>query len=199
MYEAKKFSSIKELNGISERTMTEHYKLYESYVKKFNEIEEKLKTVDLDSGNPTYSDIRSLKVELAFALNGVRNHEVYFGHLASPPAGGGGQPSGKLLEQIEKDFGSFKSWQKDMKATGMGARGWAWLVWDSTLGRLINLIGDTQSTYLVWNCTPLVALDVYEHAYFIDYGIMRRDYIDKFFENLDWSVIEKRFNDITKD
>ena len=59
--------------------------------------------------------------------------------------------------------------------------------------RLFNFIGDTQNTYPVWNCTPLVALDVYEHAYFIDFGIMRRDYIDKFFENLDWSVIEKHF------
>lgn len=192
MIEAKKFESIKELNGISERTMTEHYKLYESYVKKFNEISDKLKTIDLDSANPTFSDVRALKVEYAFALNGVKNHELYFSHLA----GGGGEPSGKLMAQIEKDFGSFEAWQKDLKASGMAARGWAWLVWDTDLKKLVNTVGDTQSTYLVWNCTPLVALDVYEHAYFIDFGIMRRDYIDKFFENLDWLVIEKYFNNI---
>lgn len=191
MYEAKKFESIKELNGISERTMTEHYKLYESYVEKFNEIDEKLQRVDLESANPTFSDVRALKVELSFALNGIKSHEIYFGHLG----GNGGKPSGKLLEQIEKDFGSFEAWQKDLKATGMAGRGWAWLAWDWKMERLFNFIGDTQNTYPVWNCTPLVALDVYEHAYFIDFGIMRRDYIDKFFENLDWSVIEKHFED----
>ena len=190
--EAKKFGSIKELKGISERTMVEHYKLYESYVKKFNEISEKLTTVDLETANPTFSDIRALKVEYSFALNGVKNHEIYFGHLG----GEGGAPSGELFEQIEKDFGSFEKWQADLKATGMAARGWAWLVWDKDLARLVNLAGDLQSTYLVWGCTPLVALDVYEHAYFIDFGIMRKDYIDTFFNNLDWPVVEKSFEDI---
>lgn len=189
MWQVKKFESIRELNGISERTMTEHYKLYESYVKKFNEISEKLLNVDLDTANPSFSEVRSLKIEYSFALNGVKNHELYFGHLG----GDGTKPTGKLLEQITKDFGTFESWQADMKATGMAARGWAWLVWDKDLQKLVNIAGDTQSTYLVWNCTPLVALDVYEHAYFIDHGIMRRDYIDAFFNNLNWSVVEKNF------
>src|SRR3989344_5685931 len=123
MYETKKFDSIKTLNGISERTMTEHYKLYEGYVKKTNEILDRLGVVDLESANQTYSDIRSLKVDLTFALGGVKNHEIYFGHLG----GDGSKPSGKLLDQIENDFGSFEAWQKDLKATGMAARGWVWL------------------------------------------------------------------------
>ncbi|MDO8650330.1 MAG: superoxide dismutase [Candidatus Berkelbacteria bacterium] len=192
MYEAKKFESIRVLNGISEKTMTEHYKLYEGYVKKYNEITEKLRSVDLESANQTFSDIRSLKVDLTFALGGVKNHEIYFGHLG----GKGGQPSGKLLEQIKKDFGSLESWQKDLKATGMAARGWAWLAWDWKMEKLFNLIGDAQNTFLVWDCSPLVALDVYEHAYYLDFATKRAEYIDKFFENLDWSVIEKHFSDI---
>lgn len=192
MIEAKKFDSVKELNGISEKTMTEHYKLYEGYVKKTNEILEKLPSVDTVSANQTYSDIRSLKVDLTFALGGVKNHEVYFGHLG----GNGGKPSGKLLEQIEKDFESFETWQKDLKATGIAARGWAWLTWDWNMERLFNFIGDAQNTFPVWNCTPLVALDVYEHAYYLDFATKRADYIDKFFENLDWSVIEKSFSEI---
>ncbi|KKU43427.1 MAG: Manganese/iron superoxide dismutase [Berkelbacteria bacterium GW2011_GWA2_46_7] len=195
MYEAKKFDSIRKLNGISELTMTEHYKLYESYVKKFNEIDEKLREVDLDSANPTFSDVRSLKVELSFALSGIKNHEIYFGHLG----GDGGKPSGKLLDQIKKDFGSFEGWQKDLKATGMGARGWAWLAWDHDLRRLFNLIGDTQNTYLVWNCTPLVALDVYEHAYYLDFATKRADYIDTFSKNLDWPTMEKNFVNLELD
>jgi Fe-Mn family superoxide dismutase len=192
MIEAKKFDSIKALNGISEKTMTEHYKLYEGYVKKANEILEKLPTVDTESANQTYSDIRSLKVDLTFALGGIKNHEVYFGHLG----GSGGKPSGKLLEQIEKDFGSFEAWQKDLKATGIAARGWAWLAWDWKMERLFNFIGDAQNTYPVWNCTPLVALDVYEHAYYLDFATKRADYIDTFFNNINWSVIEGHFADL---
>lgn len=190
MYEAKKFGSIKELNGISERTMVEHYKLYEGYVKKYNEIVEKLQSVDLESANQTYSDIRSLKVDLTFALGGVKNHEIYFGHLG----GEGGKPSGQLLEQIEKDFGSFEAWQKDMKATGMAGRGWAWLAYDWDFKKLFNYIGDAQNTFPVWNAIPLIALDVYEHAYYLDFATKRADYIDAFFNNLDWSVIGENFD-----
>lgn len=189
MIEAKKFASIRELNGISERTMTEHYKLYESYVKKFNEISEKLETVDFGAANPTFSDIRALKVEYSFALNGVKNHELYFGHLG----GDGGAPSGKLLEQIEKDFESFEKWQADLKATAMAARGWAWLAYDWDTKKLFNYIGDAQNSFPVWNATPLLALDVYEHAYYLDFQTKRADYIETFFGNLDWSVVEKSF------
>jgi Fe-Mn family superoxide dismutase len=187
--EAKKFESIRELKGISERTMTEHYKLYEGYVKKSNEIIGNLADVDVATANQIYSDIRALKVELSFALGGVKNHEIYFGHLG----GEGGKPSGKLLEQIEKDFGSFEKWQEDLTATGMSGRGWAWLVYDWDLGKLMNYLGDSQNSYPVWNCSAILALDVYEHAYFMDFGIKRADYIKVFFDNLDWKVIEKSF------
>lgn len=187
--EAKKFDSIKELNGISEKTMTEHYKLYEGYVKKYNEITGKLAVADQTSANQIFSDWRSLKVDLTFAIGGVKNHEIYFDHLG----GNGGQPSGQLLEKIEKDFGSFEKWQADMKATAMAARGWAWLAYDWDLKRLMNYIGDAQNTFPIWNATPLVALDVYEHAYYLDFAIKRADYIDTFFQNLNWQVIEKNF------
>ena len=191
MYEAKKFESIRELNGISEKTMTEHYKLYEGYVKKYNEITEKLGSVDLESANQTYSDIRALKVDLTFAIGGVKNHELYFSHLG----GQGGQPAGKLLELINKDFGSFEFWQKDMKATAIAARGWAWLSYDWDFKKLFNYIGDAQNTFPVWNATPILALDVYEHAYYLDFATKRADYIDKFFENLNWGSLESSFVD----
>ena len=191
MYEAKKFESIRVLNGISEKTMTEHYKLYEGYVKKYNEITEKLRSVDLESANQTFSDIRALKVDLTFAIGGVKNHELYFSHLG----GQGGQPSGKLLELINKDFGSFESWQKDMKATAIAARGWAWLAYDWDFKKLFNYIGDAQNTFPVWSATPILALDVYEHAYYLDFATKRADYIDKFFENLNWQSLESSFVD----
>ncbi len=187
MFEAKKFESIRALTGISEKTMTEHYKLYEGYVKKANEILEKLKTVDLASANQTYSDLRELKVELSFALGGIKNHEIYFGHLG----GSGEKPAGWLLEKIEKTFGSFDAWKADMKATGLAARGWVWLAYDWQTGILFNFLGDSQNAYPIWHATPLVALDTYEHAYWMDYGTDRTAYIDAFFANLNWKIPEE--------
>ena len=189
MIEAKNFNSIKELNGISEQTMTEHYKLYEGYIKKFNEISEKLGTADLESANQVFSDVRSLKIDLTFAIGGVKNHELYFAHLG----GEGGQPSGELLKMIERDFGSVEAWKKDMKATAMAARGWAWLAYDWDTKKLFNYIGDAQNSFPIWNATPLLALDVYEHAYYLDYQTKRADYIEAFFNNLDWESLEKSF------
>jgi len=192
MYEAKKFDSIKELDGISAKTMTEHYKLYEGYVKKANEILEKLKTVDKTGANQTYSDLRELKLELSFAIGGIKNHEIYFGHLG----GKGGEAQGDMAELIERDFGSFKNFQEDMKQTGIAARGWVWLAVDWDTKKLFNYLGDSQNTFPIWNATPLVALDTYEHAYWMDYGTGRAAYIDAFFKNLDWNEVEKKIQPI---
>jgi Fe-Mn family superoxide dismutase len=190
MYEAKKFESIKALDGISERTMIEHYKLYEGYVKKSNEIEEKLKSVDMGTANQVYSDLRELKLEYSFAIGGMKNHEIYFGHLG----GSGGEPTGALADQITKDFGSFEGFKNDMKQTGIAARGWVWLAFDYDSGKLFNYLGDAQNTFPVWNASAIVALDTYEHAYWIDFGSARAGYIDAFFKNIDWRVVEKNFD-----
>lgn len=192
MLEAKKYDSIREQGGISEKTMTEHYKLYEGYVKKTNELMEKLESVDLSTANQAYSEIRALKVELSFALGGVKNHELYFDVLG----GDGGKPTGALLSKIEKDFGSFEKWQEDFKATGMAGRGWAWLAYDYTLGRLMNYIGDAQNSYPVWDCATILALDVYEHAYFLDFATKRAEYIDAYFKNLNWKRVEQIFESL---
>ncbi|MBI4278989.1 MAG: superoxide dismutase [Armatimonadetes bacterium] len=188
-FEAKKFRAFEvELDGISKKAVEAHVTLYNGYVGKANEILGKLAemTPDPAKANPTYSDIRVLKVELTRALGGVKNHEVYFGHLG----GKGGKPSGKLLAMIERDFGSSEKWQADLKATGIAARGWAWTAFDWEGQTLFNFIGDEQNTYPVWNCTPLVALDVFEHAYFMDFGTNKGGYIDAFFRNLDWAAVE---------
>jgi Fe-Mn family superoxide dismutase len=184
---AKTFDSIRELNGISKRTMEEHYALYQAYVNKTNEIQEKLNGVDRASANQIFSDLRSLRVDLSFAIGGVKNHEVYFGHLG----GKGGSPSGKVAELINRDFPSFDKWIEDFKACGMAARGWAWLAYDHDWNCLTNVVGDAQNTFPVWNATPIIALDTYEHAYWFDYGKARPKYIEAFFNNLDWAVVEQ--------
>jgi superoxide dismutase, Fe-Mn family len=177
--------ALLELDGISRAAVEAHYKLYEGYVSKRNEILGRLASADADAANQVYSDVRALKVDLSFAIGGIKNHELYFEHLG----GHGGDPSGAVAELLARDFGSVDAWRADLKATGMAARGWAWTAYDWDEGRLFNYIGDAQNTFPVWNATPLVALDVYEHAYFLDYQTDRASYIDVFLANLDWDVV----------
>ncbi|MEJ7793903.1 MAG: Fe-Mn family superoxide dismutase [Gaiellaceae bacterium] len=174
-----------ELDGISRTSVEAHYKLYAGYVGKRNEILGKLATADTASANQISSEFRALKVELSFAVGGIKNHEVYFEHLG----GDGGEPRGAVADLIKRDFGSAEAWRTDLKATGMAGRGWAWTAYDWDEGRLFNYVGDTQNTYPIWNATPLVALDVYEHAYFLDFQTDRGAYIDAFLVNLDWGVV----------
>ncbi len=174
-----------ELDGISRQSVEAHYKLYQGYVNKRNEILGKLAEVDLSAANQVYSEVRALKVDLSFAVGGVKNHEIYFEHLG----GDGGPPTGAIAALIERDFGSFDAWKADLKATGMAGRGWAWTAYDWDEGRAVNYVGDAQNTFPIWNATPLVALDVYEHAYFLDYQTDRASYIEAFFRNLDWGVV----------
>ncbi|HLY94801.1 MAG TPA: Fe-Mn family superoxide dismutase [Gaiellaceae bacterium] len=174
-----------ELEGISRASVEAHYKLYQGYVNKRNEILDKLASVDLAAANQVYSELRALKVDLTFAIGGIKNHELYFAHLG----GGGGDPDGAFGALVTRDFGSIDAWRSDLRATGLAARGWASTAYDWDEGRLFNYIGDAQNTFPVWNATPLVALDVYEHAYFLDYQTDRAAYIDAFFANLDWAVV----------
>jgi superoxide dismutase, Fe-Mn family len=185
--EVKKFDSIRELTGISARTMEEHYELYKGYIAKTNEIQEKLNSVDRASASQIYSDLRALRVDLSFAIGGVKNHEVYFAHLG----GKGGQPTGKVADMIKRDYPSYEKWLEDFKASGLAARGWVWLAYDHDYHCLTTVVGDAQNTFPLWNATPILALDVYEHAYWIDYGRARAKYIEAFFTNLDWKVVEQ--------
>src|SRR5438046_2108548 len=174
-----------ERDGSSRASVEAHYKLYEGYVAKRNEILGRLAEVDLAAANQVFSELRALKVDLTFAIGGIKNHELYFGHLG----GGGGDPAGAFGALVQRHFGSVEIWRADLRATGMAARGWAWTAYDWDERRLFNYIGDAQNTFPVWNATPLVALDVYEHAYFLDYQTDRASYIDVFLANLDWSVV----------
>lgn len=177
--------SLYELDGISRATVEAHYKLYQGYVNKRNEILATLAEVDPAAANQTYSELRALKVDLTFAVGGIKNHEIYFEHLG----GHGGDPDGPVGDLIKRDFGSAGEWRADLTATGMAGRGWAWTAYDWDEGRMFNYVGDAQNTFPVWNATPLVALDVYEHAYFLDYQTDRASYIEAFFNNLDWAVV----------
>ena len=177
---------VKDLPGLSLKMLAEHFKLYEGYVKKSNEIQTKVESADKSEANGVYSFIGELKRQETFAVNGMKLHEVYFGHLQ-----GNGTPGGELVAMIEKDFGSVDAWKEAMLATGMSARGLAILAFDYRDNRLHIYGSDGHNVGAVWGAVPVIVLDVYEHAYFTDYGISRKAYIDTFFKNLDWQFANK--------
>src|SRR5881275_250159 len=111
-----------ELDGISRASVEAHYRLYQGYVNKRNEILGRLASVDHGTANQVYSDLRALKVDLTFAIGGIKNHELYFAHLG----GAGGDPTGSFATLVKRDFGSVEAWRSDLKATGIAGRGWAW-------------------------------------------------------------------------
>jgi superoxide dismutase, Fe-Mn family len=177
--------ALLELEEISRATVEAQYRLYEGYVSTRNEILRQLAAADHSGASQVESELRVLRVELSFAIGGIKSHEAYLEHLG----GDGGDPTGAVAELIRRDFGSAEAWHADLKATAMAARGWAWTAYDWDEGRLVNYLGDAQNAFPVWNATPLVALDVNEHAYYLDFKTDRGAYIDAFFANLDWGVV----------
>ncbi len=176
------------MEGFTGRQLDEHHDvLYKGYVNKLNEIESKLAEADPAEANATYSLIRELKREEVFATNAIRLHEGYFENLG----GGGGRPGGEIARLIEEDFGSYEAWEREFKGLGIAARGWVVLAFDWSDRRLHNYLSDIHSDG-VWDASPLLILDVYEHAYFLDYGTARKAYIEAFMKNVNWEAVNER-------
>ena len=182
----------KGLKGISDQQIEYHFEThYKGYVAKMNEILEKLETVDRSKANQNFSDYRALKVEESFNWMGVVLHELYFENIKD---GAGTSPGAKLNQIIKDNFGSFDKWKEDFKACGIALRGWAVLVYDLSSRRLVNNGLDAHNVYGFLNSIPLLVLDVYEHAYYTDQGPKRPPYIDRFFENVNWNVVNRRLD-----
>jgi Fe-Mn family superoxide dismutase len=174
--------------GISAKTHASHYKLYEKYVENTNAILKTLNAGGLEK--PTPAAMRELKMNLSFQLNGAKNHAIYFDILGGP----GGAPEGRVLKYLERDFGGFDKWVADLKATALGARGWVWLAFDFATNRLVNFIGDAQNEYPIWNASPILALDMYEHAYWLDFQTDKAAYLEAFLKELDWPNVAQRLD-----
>jgi Fe-Mn family superoxide dismutase len=143
---------------------------------------------DRDKANATYSKYRGLKKGETYALDGVILHELYFDNLG----GTDNIQNGAILELINRDFGSYENWKNDFIACGKAARGWAILVYDQRSKSLINILCDAHDEGIIMNSYPLVVMDVYEHAYFVDYRNKKADYIDKFMMDINWSAVNRR-------
>jgi Fe-Mn family superoxide dismutase len=177
------------LKGISDNELQQHRDvLYAGYVNKLNEIEGALAESDRSKANATYSVYGELKREETFAYNAAVLHELYFENLG----GKGGAPSGFVAEMITRSFGTVPKWQEDFRACGTAARGWTMLAFSLWDRQVHNYLLDTHNMNVPVNVIPLLVLDVYEHAYTIDYGVKRPPYLDAFFQNVDWDVVNKR-------
>lgn len=186
-----------QMDGISADQIKQHYTLYEGYVKKLNEVRERLKQItqeELQAANQSFSQFRALKVAETFAANGVTLHEDYFGNLG----GEGSKPYDRVVYEIKKAFGSMDTFKSHFSAAGMAVRGWVMLVWDFYSHSLQLYGSDVHDFGSVWKAVPVLVMDVYEHAYMIDYGVRRPPYIEAFIKNIDWEEVGRRLESVVK-
>ena len=192
----KKFEEIKfnigELSGISAKNIEEHLKLYAGYVKNVNLVFDKIGELGVDEEKNTYV-LSEVHRRFSFEYNGVRNHEIYFNSLS-----GGSKPlqaDSKIKKTIEEQHGSFESWLASFKNLAMTRGiGWAVLWYDKKDRRLLASWVDEQHLGQLNGCEMILALDMWEHAYYLDYiPAEKKKYIEAFFANLNWEVIEENF------
>jgi len=174
---------------VSKKAYDDHLTLYHGYIAKTNEITEKLaKEPDLASANSTYSTYRALKRGESFALNGMILHELYFQNL-----GQGETAIGSHTKQlIEKNYGSTENWKAEFTASALSARGWCIFAYEQRTQTYRNIVMDSHDDGLVCGSYPILVLDMYEHAYFIDYGTDKASYIKKFLDTVFWDIVERR-------
>ncbi len=188
-YTAKEYARLIGMAGFSEALLKNHFTLYQGYVTNTNKLLDTLELM-LKEGKGANPEFSELKRRLGWEFNGMRLHEYYFENL------GGSAPlavDGRLGKKLAGSFGSLEAWEKDFRATGaMRGIGWTVLYQDPADGRLINFWITEHDAGHPAGCLPILVMDVFEHAFMLDYGLKRADYIEAFFKNLDWEVVEAR-------
>jgi Fe-Mn family superoxide dismutase len=182
------------LSYLSIKLIESHYENnYGGAVKRLNAITEQLQS--LDFANTPGHVLNGLKREQLTALNSTLLHELYFASL-----GGDGQPAPSITETLARDFGSFDRWRNEFRAMGYalgGGSGWVLLTYVPRDGRLINQYASDHSQAIAGG-VPILALDMYEHAYHMDFGANAKAYVDTFLRNVDWNAVEQRYQDATR-
>lgn len=189
VYTAKDYARLIGMPGFSETLLKNHFTLYQGYVTNTNKVLEILDQMARDgkAATPEYAE---LKRRLGWEFNGMRLHEYYFENLGGK---GSLDPNGKLGTKLAGQFGSVEAWEKDFRATAaMRGIGWVILYEDPSSGRLINFWINEHDVSHPAGCHPLLILDVFEHAFMVDYGLKKADYIEAFFKNIDWKAVESR-------
>lgn len=194
MYNPKKFDHLLGFPGLSDELVKNHFSLYEGYVANVNKLNDALVVLEKEGkmGTPEYAEMNR---RFGWEFNGMRLHELYFGNLTRTHADlVETHGNASLREAILKEWGSFDAWEKDFRAMGtMRGIGWIILYYDKEAGRLFNVwINEHDGGHLA-GATPLLVMDVFEHAYITDYGIKRAEYIEVFMRGIDWGVVGERF------
>lgn len=187
-FSAKDYSKLIGMEGFSENLLKNHFTLYQGYVANTNKLLDALDRMlkEDQASTPEYAE---LKRRLGWEFNGMRLHEYYFNNLG----GKGIQKAGKLAARIEASFGSFEAWEKDFRATGtMRGIGWVVLYEDALSGKLINFWVNEHDVSHPAGGNPILIMDVFEHAFMLDYGLKRADYIQAFIKNIHWTAAEAR-------
>lgn len=201
MYEAQNFSHLLGTPGFSDNLLKTHFGLYEGYVKNTNALSARLQEL-LKEDKTGPGEYAELKRRFGWEYNGMRLHELYFENMATKSAsgaswqanGGAEMPAdSKLKNLIEKSFGSMENWKKDFVSTGaLRGIGWAVLVYDKKSDQLFNVWINEHDVGHLAGAVPLLVMDVFEHAFMLDYGVKRADYITAFMNAVDWSKVEER-------
>lgn len=187
-YTAKNFEHLLGTPGFSDQILKNHFMLYQGYVTNFNKLNDILVAIEKDGkfGAPEYAELNR---RFGWEFNGMRLHEYYFGNMTKEAG-----VAGELFnDRVSKEFGSYENWLKDFKSMGaMRGIGWVVLYWDKEADRIFNVWINEHDTGHFAGCTPLLVLDVFEHAFILDYGTKRADYIEAFFKAIDWKTVESR-------
>ncbi len=189
-YEPKNFDALLGTKGLSDTLLKNHFTLYQGYVTNTNKVNDSLGALAKEgkAATPEYAE---MKRRFGWEWNGMRLHELYFGNMVK-----GGKPIDKnsdLSRKISLDFGSYENWEKDFKATGtMRGIGWVLLYHDASAGRLFNTWINEHDVGHLSGAAPLLVMDVFEHAYMVDYGLKKADYIEAFFRAIDWTAVGSR-------
>lgn len=195
MYQVKNFNLLG-LPGLSDKLLQNHRTLYEGYVKNFSKLNDILLTFE-KAGKYDTPEYAELNRRFGWEFNGMRLHELYFEVLIKPS---GSIPiidrQWALSQMIEKEFGTFEAWQKDFTSLGaIRGIGWVILYYDKLANRLFNVWINEHDIGHLAGAVPLLVMDVFEHAYMLDYGLKKVDYIATFMNLIDWTIIQKRFEE----
>ncbi len=192
-YEAKNFNHLIGMNGFSDQLLNNHFTLYQGYVTNTNKLVDTMMSMVRD-GKANTLEFAELKRRFGWEFSGMRLHEYYFWNMTKKPSAM--NKDSQLGKQIIKDFGSVENWETDFRAVGvMRGIGWVVLCYDPSGKKLFNIwINEHDAGHLA-GTIPLLVMDVFEHAFMIDYGLKRADYINAFFKSIDWGVVAERLDD----
>jgi Fe-Mn family superoxide dismutase len=179
---------------LSEEQITPHHSAhYGGALRGYIAADTKIQSTIIEGATIDFNAYGSLQRARTNKADSVLLHELYFDGVSAKKT----TPDAELLSMIKNRFGSFEKWATDFQASAKAASGWAILAFHPLSGKLYNVVSDKHAMGVLWMATPLVVIDVYEHAYYVDYKNNKTTYIEKFMEHINWEEVSRRFKQIS--